>query len=298
MEDWYTIRQSDFRRYGGSNILKHYNESPSLAVQSAYPEHKWVTFLFSNVPQSYWKDSSNHRSYMDWLGDQLGYKCLDDWYKVTQDDFLRNGGMGLITGYYNGSPSQVLHAVYPTHPWQMRRFTRIPRGYWIGGNKLQQTMDWLGNQLSIKSMDDWYNVHTRDISSKEGTSVLLMQYNNSVSRMLQAAYPAHPWQLWRFKKVPKDYWTNVKNNETELKQVLEWVGNQLSIKELDDWYRVSLPQIRKWVQVESGKQLGEVLAKAYPQHVWNLSLFGRLDVKASQRLLVVAVQYLFPNHSK
>src|SRR5689334_3214078 len=66
----------------------------------------------------------------------------------------------------------------------------------------------------------------------------------------------------------------------------------------EDWYRISMVQIRKWVQIRSVKQLGKLLRIAYPQHQWEVKLSNlRYQLKASQREVVIAVQSLFPTHS-
>ena len=39
-----------------------------------------------------------------------------------QEDIYKNGGQGLLTGYYNGSPSKALLSVYPEHNWELERF--------------------------------------------------------------------------------------------------------------------------------------------------------------------------------
>ena len=50
---------------------------------------------------------------MDWLGEQLGYTTMDNWYQIEQKDFSNNYGYGLLNGKYNNSPYQLLSFVYP-----------------------------------------------------------------------------------------------------------------------------------------------------------------------------------------
>src|SRR5690348_16774500 len=54
----------------------------------------------------FWTKKVNHRQFFDWLGTQLGYKEMDDWYSVTQQDIHRSGGSGLLNEYYSGAPSK------------------------------------------------------------------------------------------------------------------------------------------------------------------------------------------------
>ena len=40
-----------------------------------------------------------HKDVFDKLGNKLGYKCMEDWYKVTVDDIHKNGGVTLLNQY-------------------------------------------------------------------------------------------------------------------------------------------------------------------------------------------------------
>src|SRR5688572_11791586 len=94
-----------------------------------YPDLKLVPWMFGDpVEKSFWKNTENQRyndemipdlsrSFFDWLGLRLGYKHLDDWYKVTKDDICGHGGAGLLVYYYDSTPLKALRAIYPHHKW-------------------------------------------------------------------------------------------------------------------------------------------------------------------------------------
>lgn len=46
-------------------------------------------WLDGPVPKRYWHDAENRLRYIHWLGQRLGYRTLDDWYKVTVRDAPR-----------------------------------------------------------------------------------------------------------------------------------------------------------------------------------------------------------------
>jgi hypothetical protein len=50
-----------------------------------YPEHEWLPWRFSKVPNGFWDDIKNQRDFLDWAGKQLNYKNKEDWYKVTKE---------------------------------------------------------------------------------------------------------------------------------------------------------------------------------------------------------------------
>jgi hypothetical protein len=49
-------------------------------------------------------------------------------------------------------------------------------------------------------------------------------------------YPEYEWLPWKFKICPKNYWEDVNNQ----RRFMEWSARQLNIKEMSDWYNVSL----------------------------------------------------------
>src|SRR5687768_4696090 len=84
---------------------------------------------------------------------------------------------------------------------------------------------------------------------------------------------------------------------------IEWLGVQLSITRLEDWYKVSMKQIRQWLPVDSFKDFTGMLERVHTGHQWDHKLFRQTQagrkprVWASQQQLVHAVQQLFPTHS-
>jgi hypothetical protein len=74
----------------------------------------------------------------------------------------------------------------------------------------------------------------QNFSDIGGASLLLHKYQGSMFAMLSAVFPEFDWLPWKFPQVPKTYWDNVNN----VRKYLNWVGNQLGIKELKDWYQV------------------------------------------------------------
>src|SRR5690349_9956329 len=70
--------------------------------------------------------------------------------------------------------------------------------------------------------------------------LLKRYYNASPSKALQAVYPHHQWLPWMFHKFTKSMLSR-----TDEKQLLDWLSPKLHIKTLDDWYRVSIKQIRQ-----------------------------------------------------
>ena len=227
----------------------YYNGSPSKALQSVYPEHNWMPWKFGHAPKGFWEKHENQREFFDWLGNQLGYHSMDDWYNVTQEDIHKHGGkdccmtitMILHQKHFNQCIQNTIgcHGSLDMLPKDSGRNMRIRR----------QFFKWLGNQLGYHSMDDWYNVTEEDIHKHGGGGLLNDYYNNSPSKALQSVYPEHNWMPWKFGQAPKGFREKLLHDPEEKKKLLHWLSDKLSIRELDDWYRVSLNQIRQYYEL-------------------------------------------------
>src|SRR5690349_9852397 len=95
LDDWYNISSEIIHKHRGENILKYYNQSPSLALQNAYPQHTWKSWRFQTVPRGCWNHMVNRKELFDWIFAQLGYKQMDDWYQVTKELIFKHGGRSL-----------------------------------------------------------------------------------------------------------------------------------------------------------------------------------------------------------
>lgn len=189
MEDWYSITVKDIQSKCGQYILDKYNRSPSILLQSVYPNHKWILHQFERVPKGHWDVKENQREFMNWLGKELGFEQMDDWYKLSLKEIQEKGGSTLAVKYEN-SPSKLMQSVYPQHPWILHKF-RVTKGYWDKKENQEQFMAWMGKELGVKQMEDWYKVTMKDIREKGGNS-LLFKYG-TLFHLFSSIYPQHGW---------------------------------------------------------------------------------------------------------
>jgi hypothetical protein len=63
--------------------------------------------------------------------------------------------------------------------------------------------------------------------------MLNCKYSGSPSLLLATVYPEYDWLPWKFYKLPKNYWQDIKNK----RKFVEWVGKQWEIKDMSDWYK-------------------------------------------------------------
>jgi len=172
-EDWYRITNQDFRRNKGGAFLLHYDSTISRAVKAYLPRYRWKEWLFDKTPKGFWNDRSNRIRYMKWLGKQLGYRKLEDWYGITREDFEGNSGNQLIK-FYKGAPSAAVQDCFPDHDWQEWRFARVPIGFWQKKANRERYLQWLARRLKIRRPADWERVRRADLKNNHGGGLLAM----------------------------------------------------------------------------------------------------------------------------
>jgi hypothetical protein len=95
---------------------------------------------------------------------------MADWYKVSKrvtfsplddthhKDLYKSGAASILNNKHHSSPSSLLSTVYPDYDWLPWKFYTCPRHYWEDIKNQRKFMDWVGKQLSVQDMSDWYNV--------------------------------------------------------------------------------------------------------------------------------------------
>lgn len=98
--------------------------------------------------QTFWKIKDNQYRYMRWLGGVLGREEANpsQWYTVTKDDFVRNGG-GPLLALFQESHHNLLSSLYPHIEWLPWMFHTAPHGFWGEMANQRQYMKWLGQLL-------------------------------------------------------------------------------------------------------------------------------------------------------
>ncbi len=100
MADFYRLNLSKAaRRNYGRGMVVYTGGSALALVQDFFPEYDWKPWLFPLVPQGFWDLPGNRRDYMDWLGEALGFRRPEDWYRIGVEDIRRQYGQALLNRY-------------------------------------------------------------------------------------------------------------------------------------------------------------------------------------------------------
>ncbi len=243
-QDWYRVTETDVKQNGGDCLLTRYNYSLLRIFSSLFPEHDWKPWLFRWTPRGFWDQPENRRRYMLWLGEQLGFRKMEDWYRVRVRDFQQHRGGTLLESCRLGSIPAVLADAFPEYTWDMQRFRkratgagkiiRHPKGFWmVRANRLRYLRG-LGRQLGFLRPEDWYQVTGADFRRYQGFGILLSSYRSCPVLAAMELYPKYPWKEWLFPRVPKGFWNQPENH----RRYMDWLGKQLGFHQPEDWYHV------------------------------------------------------------
>ena len=191
VEDWYKLNSKHLRgKYAGGLKNKYWHNSPIEAVRECFPEYDWKEWLFAKVSSRFWYSRANRRKYLGWLGERLGYQQLDDWYRVTQKDFVCNRGMVLLQRY-SSAPWQAVMDLIPRRDWHEWKFTHVAKGFWDVAKNRHRYLRWLGRQLRFRRPYDWYRISYDDFAAHHGLT-LLRKYP-SLNYLMREFLPGLDW---------------------------------------------------------------------------------------------------------
>lgn len=181
-DQWYAVTHRDFKRHKGAGMLTYHGSWISEAIKEFRPDHPWLEWQFVKTPKGFWQDRANRVRYMQWLGAQLGFERMEDWYRVRREDFLAHQG-GHLLRHYGGSPARAVQDCFPQYSWCEWLFGRVPAGFWDDRRNRERFIRWLSVELNVRRPEDWQRVTAADVR-RCGGGGLLHRYR-SLGELLQ-----------------------------------------------------------------------------------------------------------------
>lgn len=116
--DWYSVTRRDFYENAGGALLHQIpGHSPLAALREYLPDEDWLEWRFARVPNGFWKERKNRHRFIDFLGDELGYRKTKDWYGLTRAKVRKHGGAALLSMHYHNSLLALLRDRFPNVAW-------------------------------------------------------------------------------------------------------------------------------------------------------------------------------------
>ena len=185
-------------------------------------------------------------------------------------DLENLGGTTLLTKY-NYSLNKLLSSIYPEISWKFWEFETVNKGVWDDLDNQREFLHWVAEKLSIREKKDWYSIKTEDIN-KLGGSTLLSKYKGSLLKLLSSVFPQENWNVWDFDNVSRGFWNDVNKQ----RDFMNWLFVKLDLKNMNDWYSVTVNQIRNnngASLIDKYKSVYDLLKNIYPDYDWKWWLF-------------------------
>jgi hypothetical protein len=212
------------------------------------------------------------------IGNNMGIdaQSLHRWYKVTQSQLLRHGGIKL-SSKHRYSISRLLITAFPEHKWSVDKFIKFPRKSLLSQPENQRAvMDYCGQQLGLKEgdFDGWYKLSLKSLQ-EVGGKPLLHHFEGNKLPLLRAAFPEHEWDPQKFATRPNLHWRSIENQREAIKRI----GTLLGIKEGDyeAWYNVSKSTLLRngLMGAISRRTRYSFFSLAFPELDWKPILFSK-----------------------
>ena len=279
-EDWYNISLKSM----SANVKNYWKTSPYKLVKDLFPNEEWPLYawLYKTTPSGYWKSKKHRKFFMNWLGNKLGYKKPEDWYKIKiRADFMKYAG-GLLNHNFvkDNSFLNILKEVYPDYKWLPWKFSICLVG-WDDKKNHKWFCEELGKELGYTCMEDWYKCTQKNITDSGGAGLLQLHYNH-YTYLIMESFPDYKWLPWRFNLTPIGFWRDKKNH----KWFCEELGKELGYTCMEDWYGISFDDFcvnyytagRTLVDTEyypKNKNIKNILIECFPDYKWDMSKFYR-----------------------
>lgn len=301
-QDWRRVTSSDIRAHGGGGLLKRFSGSLFAMLQDAYPELALSEEdCRKKRPHGFWDVEVNQLAFLRMLREDLDISHPQEWLRVRKADVLQRKGAGLLAKY--SSLEDMLQALLPklgvTVDWQGRldlHGSRVahPKFHWSERQHCRKFLEQFAASHGISAPADWRKVRNQDIIA-EGGSRLLALHGGSLLGALRDVFPEQSWEERECRATLRSgYWEEKEHIIAfikEAEEILEMTGTQ-------DWYRISQAQLKELPGGDGFlRQVGVLygLRMAYPDEHWDEEQLKVANKKASQRLLWLAVQKLFPD---
>eukprot|EP01122_Echinamoeba_exundans_P013866 TRINITY_DN6123_c0_g1_i2.p1 TRINITY_DN6123_c0_g1~~TRINITY_DN6123_c0_g1_i2.p1 ORF type:complete len:408 (-),score=47.96 TRINITY_DN6123_c0_g1_i2:418-1641(-) len=269
LEDWYSIKIGQLEtKYSMRPVLERYSRSLSRALSSLYPDHSWEEWRFNRkTPRGFWNDVKNQRRFLQSVGKKIGVVSMEDWYRVELKSVAAQSLPSFFGAQYSWSLPAALKAAFPEHEFLDWKFEKLPVNYWDSSQNQQRYIQWLGKELGIQRLEQWYSV-----PSYVALESFTEPFGRSLPRALMSLYPHHSWDDSKFIRTG----SSARPHSSSLRLRLLQCANHSfpeATQELSCWYSVEASQVASsglgLVLRNNNLSLVEALRIAFPDHYWD-----------------------------
>ena len=253
VHDYKKITKKDIFNAGGKLLLKEY-DSVSNILASLYEEHKHLEefkirgkcfmeiekrMIHQNKKAFFpWISKEEQKKILDLAKEDLGIKDIEEWNKISVDDFYRVGLKPMIIHYI--SIQDLFYQIYPNNSWDYINSDIIkkPNGYFEIIEHHRIFLEQIQYHLSLSTPQDLLELTRKNIIEKGGRRFL--SHYTSVQDSIIKCFPELKIQFNKEKEpLPRNYWKSKKNR----KLFLDKFALDNDIKTPEDWMKVKFRDI-------------------------------------------------------
>ena len=178
--------------------------------------------------------------------------------------------------------------MFPQYKWLVWMFKGSLKMYGEDSDIRKDYVLWLGKRLGYNTMEEWYGISHDVICDNYGGSLLVSYYNNSAYNLIKDMFPQYKWLVWMFKCAPRDVWKDADIR----KEYIEWLGETLGYNNKDDWYGISVKEIRNnyggglLTTYYNGSPY-KLIKDVFPEYKWVKSKFCNLKTEKNWLIIYI-----------
>lgn len=274
LEDWRTIETKQFRKLGGSPLLKCYGNI-----------HNMLKVFYGNavsddilqvrprlLPGSRKQDHVQERTF-NHLRNLLAFQSMEDWYSLTTKKMDLFGKR-----FYEilGRPAEFLPKFYPNYPWDAFRFNQ-PHSFWSSDfGRHVEFMYSLEKYAKVSDPSEFTRFHEYQFYSHNGKRCF--RYYHSFLDLLLSIYPYRKYSI--LSSAPPQFWRDKRNVITFVNSFL----SQYTISTKFQLYTVSQGLMSQTPGFNSllthYGSWAAVVRHLFPRFTWEDKYFDQSDEKS------------------
>jgi hypothetical protein len=186
------VTQQMLIKYRFSGALKNHHGSPSKLMSYLFPG-LFSADHFHTRPNGFWKDISNVKRFIIDLIDKEGIAEADVPKFMTKKRLMQEGLGGLLHEY-NGSPIEIVNAVFPGK-YDITEFQRVPNQYWHSQkNRVQALRTFCEKRKISREMLPLLNRAYFQKHFPRFISMVDRHYDSKFYRWIMESFPEYTFQ--------------------------------------------------------------------------------------------------------
>jgi len=192
------------------------------------------------------------------------------------EEVKNRGGRGFLE-IFGDSLQVALSVVYPEVEWKPWLFASVPNGFWSHESHRKACLEWIGKELNINSLSDWYAIELNDVLKEKQCTLcgmLSLFYKGSLQRALIHLYPEYDWKPWLFSHTKHRFWQELENRQA----FIIWLSKEFQIVKNDQWYSMKFSNLTEKKGTHSflqfyGGSIKRALSELCLEHQWKPWMF-------------------------